>query len=493
MPRVVPSLVAVLTFLSAVRPEARQATKPTAHPDTYATAFNTTLTVPAPGVLANDVVNGPGGLTAVLMTQGPGQLVFRADGGFTYTPQPGFTGPEIFLYRAVSAAGQGNTATVTINVAPPVGGLVPLAVDDVYDVGANGTLHVEAPDVWVNDDARSPFGAGLEVLTRPAHGFLESVGVSYGLTYTPTPGFSGVDTFTYRLRNPSGWSAPATVTLRVAPAGAPVAPADFRVVERRGDAVTFAWTPPSSGAPVTAFRLVGGTTPGSVMGLLPLGLTPRATVSLPAGTLYVRLRSMAGAAASTASHEVRLQVHQPVAPAPPENLLGGVTGNRIELAWLRGLTGGATSNVVLDVTGAATGSLPIGDVDTFALDGVPDGSYTIAVRQVGPGGSSTPSRPVTLTVPTLCSDSAHQVPGPPRRVQAYAHGRFLGVQWDPPVAGPAPTSYEIQLLNPFPATVPVPGFAVSAPVAPGTYTLAVRSLRPCGASHASPAQTIVVR
>ncbi len=488
MSRLVVTSVVALAVVAG-RLEARQpgAGAPVAGNDTYATAFRTSITVPPPGVLANDIANGPGTLTARLLAGGPGTLDLRADGGFTFTPDPFFVGAYTFLYTLYRDTRSGSTGLVTIDVAGPVGVPPPVANGDQYDVGANSTLVVEAPAFLANDDTRGEYFEGFDVLTSPLHGVLQFPG--NGFTYTPGTGFSGVDSFTYRLRSLVGPSAPATVTITVAPPGTPIPPSDFRVVGRQGNTVTFGWTPPGSGPTPTGFRLEGGTAPGTIAAVVPLGPTVRATVTLPAGAFYVRLRSLAGAAASKASAELALLIDQPVPPAPPTNVLGGVTGNRVELAWLRGLSAGVASNVVLDVTGSYTGSLPIGDVESLVIDGVPDGTYTIAVRQVGPGGSSAPSPPVTVTVPTACPQT--DVPGLPRRVQAFMQGSLVVVEWDPPVAGPAPTGYELQVSSPFVATVPVQGRAIAAALARGSYTFTLAATTRCG-TGGSVVHTVVV-
>ena len=52
----------------------------------------------------------------------------------------------------------------------------------------------------------------------PAHGSLSGFDGTAGLvTYTPAPGFSGVDSFTFRVNDSSGDSAPATVAITVMP------------------------------------------------------------------------------------------------------------------------------------------------------------------------------------------------------------------------------------------------------------------------------------
>ncbi len=86
--------------------------------DNFTMTANTRLSVPAPGVLANDT--DPEGTTLVAyLYQVPsvGKLGFSGDGSFWYEPPVGYTGTVSFIYRAsdglVKTAG-----TVTIQVNP---------------------------------------------------------------------------------------------------------------------------------------------------------------------------------------------------------------------------------------------------------------------------------------------------------------------------------------------------------------------------------------
>jgi hypothetical protein len=77
-----------------------------------------TLTVPAPGVLANDTDPEGNALTAALVT-GPsrGTLVFNSSGSLVYTPFPSVSSfTDTFTYRAHDGAANSNLATVTIQV-----------------------------------------------------------------------------------------------------------------------------------------------------------------------------------------------------------------------------------------------------------------------------------------------------------------------------------------------------------------------------------------
>lgn len=97
---------------------------PVAAPDSYTTPVNTMLTVPAPGVLANDTDVDSPSLRAILVS-GPnpagGSFSFNQNGGFSYTPPLNFTGVVTFTYKANDGSGgasgaDSNTVTVTITV-----------------------------------------------------------------------------------------------------------------------------------------------------------------------------------------------------------------------------------------------------------------------------------------------------------------------------------------------------------------------------------------
>jgi hypothetical protein len=92
-------------------------TPPTAAPDAYDAIGNVTLTIPAPGVLANDT-DEEGGLTVVpgtFSTTGGGMVTLSPDGGFVYRGAAGYTGVDAFDYDATDGAAS-STATVTLTL-----------------------------------------------------------------------------------------------------------------------------------------------------------------------------------------------------------------------------------------------------------------------------------------------------------------------------------------------------------------------------------------
>ena len=110
----------------------------TAADDSYSTPQNTLLQVGAPGVLANDDLNGllqddpdePFFVDGIVTATAHGEVLLAADGSFVYQPEDGFTGVDSFTYRLIDpAAGvllsqnaPGLTATATIRVGASSGG-----------------------------------------------------------------------------------------------------------------------------------------------------------------------------------------------------------------------------------------------------------------------------------------------------------------------------------------------------------------------------------
>ena len=97
---------------------------PTAAANSYSVNQDTTLTVPAPGVLGNDSDLDGDLLAAVLAGNvSHGTLALAPAGGFVYQPNPHFAGTDGFSYKASDGTVDSNVAPVTIAVAdtePPV-------------------------------------------------------------------------------------------------------------------------------------------------------------------------------------------------------------------------------------------------------------------------------------------------------------------------------------------------------------------------------------
>ncbi len=88
--------------------------------DSYSTPAGRTLSVKAPGVLANDLGYDRGSLSGDTTSAHGGDVTVNDDGSFQYTPPAGFQGTDTFTYT-VSDTNDDNsyTATAHIGVASP--------------------------------------------------------------------------------------------------------------------------------------------------------------------------------------------------------------------------------------------------------------------------------------------------------------------------------------------------------------------------------------
>jgi WD40 repeat protein len=180
---------------------------------TYSVNHDTTLSVDATDGLLSGAYDADGdNLTAALAT-GPsnGTVTVNTDGSFTYVPNAGFTGTDMFTYTVTDGTQSSTTATATINVTDSV----PTASPQNLDTPENTALTLNATNGVLSDASDSdgdPLAAQLA--GGPSSGMLE---LSYdgGFTYTPDPNFFGTDSFSYDAFDGVSTSTPATVTIQV--------------------------------------------------------------------------------------------------------------------------------------------------------------------------------------------------------------------------------------------------------------------------------------
>ena len=193
--------------------------------DSYTVAQNTTLTIGAPGVLANDTDVDGNTLTAVRDTlPSHGTVVLNSDGSFSYTPDANYSGPDSFGYHATDGSLNSNAVTVSIGVSAV--NRAPAAVNDGYAANEDTPLTIPAPGVLSNDS--DPEGNTLTAVrdTLPSHGTVVLNGDG-SFTYTPAANYNGPDSFTYHATDGTLNSNSVTVSISVSAVNdAPVASND---------------------------------------------------------------------------------------------------------------------------------------------------------------------------------------------------------------------------------------------------------------------------
>ena len=184
--------------------------------DAFAVNEDVALVIDAPGVLANDTDVEVDPLTTVL-DSGPshGDLVFNADGSFTYTPDADYNGTDSFTYVVNDGMGTSAAATVEITINPLNDAPVSSGNFTSEDIAVTGSLAG-----WVTDPDGDPLTFTLH--TEAVHG---TVGMqANGLfTYTPNANWSGLDWFVYQASDGTA-SSTAAFYIVVAPVNdAPIA------------------------------------------------------------------------------------------------------------------------------------------------------------------------------------------------------------------------------------------------------------------------------
>ena len=155
-------------------------------------------------------------ITVPLAPVGAGTLVNNGNGSFDFAPAPEWSGLATFSYTVDDSAGAtSNVAVVTITVTPVND--VPVAKDDSFSTDRGAGLVVAAPGVMSNDYDLDSDPLTALVVAGPTSGGSTVLVLSPNgsFTYTPDPGFVGVDTFTYRVWDGTVFSPAATVSITV--------------------------------------------------------------------------------------------------------------------------------------------------------------------------------------------------------------------------------------------------------------------------------------
>ena len=125
-----------------------------------------------------------------------------------YTPAPGFAGEDTFTYTLTDSHGGTDTGTVTITVTATND--APVAQDDSHATSEDQPVTIA---VLANDRDPDADPLTVESIVQPEHGTVVNRGDA--LTYTPDPGFSGADAFSYTVSDGQGKTDSATVVVTV--------------------------------------------------------------------------------------------------------------------------------------------------------------------------------------------------------------------------------------------------------------------------------------
>nr|WP_161782225.1 Ig-like domain-containing protein [Paenibacillus ehimensis] len=160
-----------------------------------------------------------------------GTVTLNPDGTWTYEPDPGYSGPDIFTVTVSDSKGGVTTSTVTVNVTdkpnqPPV--TRDETVTTTNNSKATGSVHGSDPD------------GDLLTFTKgsdPKHGTV-TVNPDGTWTYVPEPGYVGEDSFTVIVDDGKGGKTTSTVTVNVTEPNTPPTPPTNQPPTASGEEVT---------------------------------------------------------------------------------------------------------------------------------------------------------------------------------------------------------------------------------------------------------------
>ncbi|HND51288.1 MAG TPA: Ig-like domain-containing protein, partial [Pirellulaceae bacterium] len=161
-------------------------------------------------VLSND--SSPSGLPltpTIVTAPAHGTAAVNADGTITYSPSANYFGVDSFTYRVTDGVLISNSASMALAINPVND--APVAVSDaaVTDKNVAVTITLLANDSDIDGDALTPV-----VVSPPSHGSVTISGNGTA-TYTPSAGYVGGDSLTYRVTDGSLLSNTVTVSLTV--------------------------------------------------------------------------------------------------------------------------------------------------------------------------------------------------------------------------------------------------------------------------------------
>ena len=176
-------------------------------------AVNDSVTVAENGAVtfdprSNDSDPNSFGLTITRVgTPGNGRTTTTGT-AVTYTPALNYFGSDSFTYGISNGHGGSASATVSVTVTPSA---APVANNDTINVTEYGTVSF---DPRVNDTSSSGYPLSITNTSTPSHGAVLNFGGN-SLSYSPSPGYTGPDSFTYTITDGHGGFASATVNANV--------------------------------------------------------------------------------------------------------------------------------------------------------------------------------------------------------------------------------------------------------------------------------------
>jgi predicted nicotinamide N-methyase len=222
-----------------------------------------------------------------------------------------------------------------------------------------------------------------------------------------------------------------------------------------------------------------------------LGNVRNATLTLPTGSYYVRLRARNALGTSTSSDPVLFRIGSQL--ASPTDLTAGWSGTQTTLNWVASAVDSpelTPTDYLLEV-GTAPGLadvavITVGEQTAFSTD-VPYGVYYVRVRAANDRGDSNPTPELVVAAPGTAQAPLNL---------SSAGESTVTFSWTPPPGSETPVGYMVEVGSD-PGLSDVAAIRVgnvtsfTTDVPPGTYFVRVRAVNALGAGL--PSSEVVVQ
>ena len=181
-------------------------------PDGQVDHFHVAYGETAIGNVLDNEVDPNGDAVSAVLAVGPakGTISLKQNGAFRYVPDQGFFGLDRFWCQIDDVNGHSEQVEVCVFVDTPPN-LVPGAEDDFYSTGYGQPVTGEI----MGDDSGSNGNGFANLLEEPAHGRVTAKN-NGTFEYMPDEGFSGTDSFVYRIVDTDSRGAVVIVSIDVA-------------------------------------------------------------------------------------------------------------------------------------------------------------------------------------------------------------------------------------------------------------------------------------
>lgn len=333
----------------------------------------TTVTITGTGFTPGATVQF-GGVSAT-------SVVFGSASSLTATSPSGSAGPVNVI---VTTAGGVSTAGPQFTYVT-----APIATNSSAVVAANSSNAAIVPTI------SGGTADSVAVVTPTANGTIAATGTTF--LYTPNPGYSGTDSFTFTATNAGGPSAAAQITITVTAPTLVLSPASGALpVGQAGTPYSQTITASAGTAPYT-FAITSGTAPAGIT-LDPATGALSGTTTVPGPASFTVTATDAYGATGTAAYTLAIAEQPPVANAVSATVAIGSSNNLITLS----ISGGAAASVAIDTqatNGAATAS---GKTITYTPNPGYSGPDSFRYTATNSAGTSLPATAtITVAIPTF--------------------------------------------------------------------------------------------